>query len=211
MMIMPSHGSSTSNRRQKRVTEYAGQRSISTALILAVASLTSIAAASVATPTAPNSSCASAEYEAQAAQQAQRSPSLSGATDSPALVVVSGRPPINTTRQVRLGQQVTVCVMGLYDWIYKQKKSPSTLRIFVGGYILSKVSPSSVSPSNQEYLNFVPQMETGDSDDWKSWAAIVDASRHSQNNHLPISVPVTDHKHRFPSNLLPSLDPSPQH
>jgi hypothetical protein len=193
---------------QKRLPEYARQLAISTALILGVRAFTSTAAASTATPPDPNTSCASAEYASHAGQRPQQSTSSSG--DSPALVVVSGRAPVNTTRQVKLGQQVTVCIMGLYDWIYKQKKSPSTLRLFVGGYILSKVSPSSVSPSSQEYLNFVPQMETADSDDWKAWAAIVDASRHSQNNDLPISVAVADTKQVFESNVVVSVDPYPR-
>jgi hypothetical protein len=62
--------------------------------------------------------------------------------------------------------------MGLHDWIYRQKNHPSNLRLFIGGYLLANIPPNSISPSDQEYLNFVLQMDTADSDDWKAWAGI---------------------------------------
>jgi hypothetical protein len=104
-----------------------------------------------------------------------------------------------------MGQQVTVCIMGLHGWIYGQKKNPATLRLFMGGQMLANIAPSAVSPSGQEYLNFMLQMDTADSDDWKAWAAIVYASRHSERNELPISVAVADTKQVFESNAAVSV------
>ncbi|MGB9073297.1 MAG: hypothetical protein WCC22_11710 [Terriglobales bacterium] len=165
------------------------------------------AAASTVPPLDPNSSCASSEYAAQKAQRAQQPSSTSG--ESSAMVVVSGRAPLNTTRQIKMGQQVTVCIMGLHDWIYQQKKSPATLRLFIGGYLLANIAPSSISPSNQEYLNFVLQMDTADSADWKAWAAIVDAARHSSENQLPISIGVADTKQVYESDAVVTIVPYP--
>jgi len=117
-------------------------------------------------PPDPNASCARDEYSAA---KPQGGIPTSSAIDPPTLVVVTGRKPINTTQQIKMGEQVTVCIMGLHDWIYRQKKNPGTLRLFIGGYLLTKIAPSSISPENQEYLNFILQMDTANSDDWKAW------------------------------------------
>jgi hypothetical protein len=99
--------------------------------------------------------------------------------------------------------------MGLHDWIYRQKKNPGTLRLFIGGYLLTKIAPSSISPENQEYLNFILQMDTANSDDWKAWAAIVDAARHSQDDQLPISIGVADTRDIFESNAVAKIPAYP--
>ena len=158
-------------------------------------------------PPDPNDSCASAEYAAQAKQP---TPKSSESGEAPTLIVVSGRSPINTTQQIKMDQQVTVCIMGLHHWIYQEKKSPSTLRLFIGGYLLSKMAPSAVSPAEQEYLNFTLQMDTADSEDWKAWAAIVDAFRHSDKGQLTISVGVVDTKEVFESNAVVEILPYPK-
>jgi hypothetical protein len=160
----------------------------------------------VPSPPDPKLSCASKEYASQSEQQAQQA-AIAG---SPALVVVAGRPRINTTEEMKMGQQVTVCVMGLYNWIYVQKKDPTTLRLLVGGHILS-MPPSARGPSEQEYLNFVLHLDSADSADWKSWAEIVDASRHSEDNYrLPVSVAVTGSNEVFDSNAFIKIDPYPR-
>jgi len=122
---------------------------------------------------------------------------------------VQGRAPINTTRQLKMGQQITVCIMGLYDWIYRQKKNPDTLRLFIGGSLLPNMRPTSISPANQEYLNFTLQMDTANSDDWKAWAAIVDAARHSHQNQLPITVGIADSRYIYESNAAVTIPPYP--
>jgi hypothetical protein len=96
------------------------------------------------------------------------------------LMVVAGdeKHRLNTTTYVRMGEQVTVCIRGLHDWIWVQGNKPSTLRLSIGGHILSTVAPSTIGPSDQEYLNFVPHLDPSQDADWKAWAAIVDASRH---------------------------------
>lgn len=162
--------------------------------------------ASIVPPPDPALSCASGEYEQQS-----KLPELSSMKgDAPTIVVVTGRRPINTTEQIKMDQQVTVCVMGLHHWIYQEKKNPSNLRLIIGGYLLQKIAPSAVSPSGQEYLNFTLQMDTADSDDWKAWAAIVDASRHSANSDLPISIGVADTKEIFQSNAVARIAPYPE-
>lgn len=135
----------------------------------------------------PNSSCASAEYQAD--KEAMETQPASGEVSSGPKVVlgnVAGR--INTSEQLRMGRQVTVCVQGLYDWIYVQKNRAADLRLFIGGQILASVAPSSLSPPGQEYVNFILQPDSPDSPDWKAWVAIVDASRHSADHKLTISV-----------------------
>jgi hypothetical protein len=87
-----------------------------------------------------------------------------------------------------MGRPVTVCVKGLYNWIYIQKNHAADLHLFIGGQILSTVAPSSLSPPGQEYVDFMLEPDSPDSPDWKAWAAIVDASRQSSNNKLAISV-----------------------
>jgi hypothetical protein len=157
-------------------------------------------------PPDPNASCARDEYSAA---KPQAGIPTSSAIDPPTLVVVTGRKPINTTQQIKMGEQVTVCIMGLHDWIYRQKKSPGTLRLFIGGYLLTKIAPSSISPENQEYLNFILQMDTANSDDWKAWAAIVDAARHSQDDQLPISIGVANTRDIFESNAVVKIPAYP--
>jgi len=110
-----------------------------------------------------------------------------------------------------MGQQVTVCIMGLHNWIYRQKKNPSMLRLFIGGNMLSNIAPSAVSPSGQEYLNFTLQMDTADAEDWKAWATIVYASRHSENHQLPISIADVSSKQVFESNAVVTIEQYPRH
>jgi len=164
--------------------------------------------ANVAPPPDPNASCASAEYQ-QLKGVSQAQPQSGPASEPSTLMVVAGRKPLNTTQQIKMGQQVTVCIMGLHDWIYKQKRNPDTLRLFIGGYLLTKMAPTAVSPANQEYLNFTLQMDSANSDDWKSWAAIVDAARHSHDNQLPISIGIADSRYIFESNSVVTVPAYP--
>ena len=170
------------------------------------------ARASIAPPPEPHSSCANAEYEAERERRARESAGIAGGDGTPALVVVSGDSSrqLNTTRHIAMGQQVTVCIMGLHDWIYRQKKNPSELRLFIGGTMLAKITPSAVSPSGQEYLNFMLQMDSAEADDWKAWAAIVYSSRHSENHQLPVSIAVANTKQVFESNAVVTIEQYPR-
>jgi cell division protein FtsB len=132
-------------------------------------------------------SCASQEYK----ELKGRSDPNSGPVNSPmaasvanrsTLLVVPGNKTLrlNTTTYVGMGKQITVCIMGLHDWIYVQNQHPNDLRLSIGGHLLRNVPPSGIGPSEQEYLNFVLHLDATDSEDWKAWAAIVDASRHEE-------------------------------
>lgn len=156
--------------------------------------------------TDPDSSCATAEYTSEKAQLPNNF-DVNGYKGP--LVVVSGRSPINTTQEVRIGQPVTVCVMGLHRWIYEEQHTPSQLRLFVGGAVLANVAPTALSPRNQEYLKFLPEMDTADSTDWQAWASIVGAARHSHNYVLPISIAMSDTKEVVESDVDVSVDPYP--
>jgi len=130
-----------------------------------------------------NSSCASAEYAAASGGQF--------ADDSTSsLVVVAGDKTrqLNTSTQVAMGREVTVCVMGLYNWIYVKKNDPAKLRLSIGGQVLSKMSLSTLAPPGQEYVNFALRMDPDDSEDQKSWAEIVYSFRHSPRHTLTISI-----------------------
>jgi len=153
-----------------------------------VASLVLSAALCIATDTilanspAPidkTQSCASQEYK----QLDARSDPVSVPVGRPTLLVVPGNKTLrlNTASYVGMGRQITVCIMGLHDWIYVQNQHPSELRLSIGGHVLKNVPPSGIGPSEQEYLNFVLHLDASDSDDWKAWAAIVDASRHEDD------------------------------
>jgi len=159
-------------------------------------------------------SCASKEYKDEsdraAALHASEPAKGAAAPSSPredsrnnsTLMVVPGDKAVrlNTATYVVMGRQVTVCVMGLHDWIYVQKKNPDTLRLSIGGHILGSVPPSAVGPSEQEYLNFILHLDATTTDDWKAWAAIVDASRHEDaGGKLPITVAISDSKEFFES------------
>jgi len=146
-----------------------------------------VTSASIVPAPDPHASCARGEYAAQETQQGLAPTS----GDSPMLMVVSGQPPLNTTQWIKMGRQVTVCIMGLHNWIYKNKGDPSTLRLVIGGYLLANIPPNSISPTGQEYLNFVLQMDSADSADWQAWAAIVNGSRHSHNDQLLITIGTT--------------------
>jgi len=169
-----------------------------------------VASASIVPPEDSTSSCASGEYAAQT-QNEKAGPVPSPAADNAStLMVVPGSVDshLNTTRWIKMGQQVTVCIMGLHNWIYKQKGDPSTLRLFIAGYLLANIPPSSIAPSGQEYLNFVLQMDTADSEDWKAWAAIVDGSRRSRKNQVLITVGTTN-KQVFESSAVVTVAPYP--
>ena len=157
-------------------------------------------------PPDPNNSCANEEYKAD--KQATP-PASSEYSVEPEVVLgnVAGR--INTSEQVEMGRQVTVCIKGLYNWIYIQKNKPADLRLFIGGQILSTVKPSSLSPPGQEYVDFMLQPDSPDSADWKAWAAIIDASRQSSNNKLTISV--AQGSQVFESNAVTTVIPYPMY
>ena len=123
-----------------------------------------------------SSSCASAEYAAADAETAQTSASAGASVPAPAAqnswsapVVVPGKPPINTTQDIEMGQQVTVCAKGLRDWIRdpKRKNDPTTLRLLIAGRVLSQ-PPSVIGPSKEEYVNFVLRLDTAKSTDWSN-------------------------------------------
>jgi hypothetical protein len=165
-----------------------------------------VAPAFVVPPPAPDASCASNEYKENAQQAAS-----STAGDATVLMVVSGSVDnrhINTTQWIKMGRQVTVCIMGLHNWIYKNKGDPSTLRLVIGGYLLANIPPNSISPTGQEYLNFVLQMDGADSADWQAWAAIVNGSRHSHNNQLLITIGTTS-RQVFESSAAVTVVPYP--
>ena len=159
-------------------------------------------------PPDPEASCASAEYRADK-NAMETQPSSNEASSEPEVVLgnVSGR--ISTSGQVEMGREVTVCVKGLYNWIYIQKNHAADLRLFIGGQILTTVAPSSLSPPGQEYVNFMLQPDSPDSPDWKAWAAIVDASRESSNNKLTISI--AQGSQVFESNAVTTVTPYPEH
>jgi hypothetical protein len=159
-------------------------------------------------PPDPEASCASAEYRADK-NAMETQPSSNEASSEPEVVLgnVSGR--ISTSGQVEMGREVTVCVKGLYNWIYIQKNHAADLRLFIGGQILTTVAPSSLSPPGQEYVDFMLQPDSPDSPDWKAWAAIVDASRESSNNKLTISI--AQGSQVFESNAVTTVTPYPEH
>jgi len=78
--------------------------------------------------------------------------------------------------------------MGLHDWTYVQNHPPNDPRLSIGGHVLKNVAPSGIGPSEQEYLNFVLQLDASDAEDWKAWAAIVDASRREEASEALITV-----------------------
>jgi len=151
--------------------------------LLALSAAGSFAASTVsATSPAPidkTQSCASQEYK----QLDARSDPSSAPTSRQTLLVVPGNKTLrlNTTTYVGMGKQITVCILGLHDWIYVQNQHPSELRLSIGGHVLKNVPPSGIGPSEQEYLNFVLHLDASDADDWKAWAAIIDASRHEDD------------------------------
>jgi hypothetical protein len=131
-------------------------------------------------------SCASQEYKDQKDQldrQTISNPTTAvAAPNRSTLFVVPGNKDshLNTTTYLGMGDQITVCIMGLHDWTYVENKQPNTLRLSIGGHILKNVPPSGIGPSKQEYLNFILHLDSSDSEDWKAWAAIVEASRHEE-------------------------------
>ena len=156
------------------------------------------AAATDAAATDHSSSCASGEYAAAGAEAAQTSASAGASGSAPAAekawsapVVVPGKSPINTTQDIEMGQQVTVCAKGLRDWIRdpKRKNDPTTLRLLIAGRVLSQ-PPSVIGPSKEEYVNFVLRLDTASSTDWTNWADIVDAARHSKDSNVQLSLAV---------------------
>jgi len=161
-------------------------------------------------------SCASKEYQEQSghevtlrATDADKAATASApdTTDrnNSTLMVVSGNAEkrINTATFVGMGRQVTVCVMGLHDWIYVQKKNPISLRLSIGGHILGNVVPSAIGPSEEEYVNFILHLDAASTDDWKAWAAIVDASHHEEaGGKLPITIAMSDSKEFFETSAF---------
>jgi hypothetical protein len=188
-------------------------RSISLAVTLAAGAIVNLGtlncSASTLQPSPdPNKSCASAEYQADK-QSMAASPLTSDGSSEPEVVLGNIANRINTSQQVEMGRPVTVCIKGLYNWIYIQKKHTADLHLFIGGQILSTVAPSSLSPPGQEYVNFMLQPDSPNSPDWKAWAAIVDASRQSADNKLTISV--AEGSQVFESDAVTMIMPYPRY
>lgn len=135
-----------------------------------------------------SSSCAKAEYTPEEKSLAASPPSNGGSIVSePEVVLGDLENHLSTSQEIKMGRQVTVCVKGLYNWIYVQKKLPTDLHLLIGGEKFSSMT-ATVSPPGQEYINFTLRIDSPDSPDWKAWASIVEASRHSSNHKLSISI-----------------------
>ncbi len=179
----------------------------SAALIASPGIFQDSASASTAIPP-PNlqSSCASGSYTA--AERALASSAAAGTvstTSEPEVVL--GVPHLNTSDQIKMGRQVTVCVKGLYNWIYVQKNLPTNLHLMIGGQKFPSVV-ATVSPPEQEYVNFTLKIDSPNAMDWQSWANIVEASRHSTNHKL--SITIYSDTQVFESNAVTEVPPYPQ-
>ncbi len=163
--------------------QYSAAGVIAQAFAMLVVFVSSASASHLAPPPDANSSCARAEYAAAGAGHFSDD-------SASALVVVTGDKTrqLNTSTQAAMGREVTVCVMGLYNWIYLQKNRPETLRLSIGGQVFSKMSISTLAPPGQEYVNFTLHMDPDDSEDQKAWAEIVYSFRHSPQHTLTISI-----------------------
>lgn len=142
-------------------------------------------------PKDSSSSCALSDYTAAEKALAETGGSANQSSSSVVSEpeVVLGTAPLNTAQQIVMGRQVTVCVKGLYNWIYVQKHLPTDLHLLVGGEkFTSKSMSATLGPPGQEYVNFTMRIDSPESPDWKAWANIVDASRHSSLNTLSISI-----------------------
>lgn len=179
---------------------------LSAAIIAIFAAPLCPASSFIATPPPnPAVSCASADYAAdEKAKLTQQTPG----TDSSTVEVVLGDKVhhLNTSEQIEMGRQVTVCIKGLYNWIYVQKNHPADLRLFIGGQILSNVAPSSLSPPGQEYVDFTLSINSADSADWAAWAAIVNAARHGLNEHK-LTISVAQNSQVFASDAVTTIKP----
>lgn len=156
-------------------------------------------------------SCASQEYKLQKDQSdhqpASGPPPVAPALNRPTLLVVPGNKALHldTSTYVGMGRQITVCIMGLHDWTYLQNQNPNTLRLSIGGHILTNVLPSGIGPSEQEYLNFILHLDASDSEDWKAWAAIVDASRHEKAGGKALITVATEKNEFFDSTAYSTV------
>ncbi|MGA2812177.1 MAG: hypothetical protein ABSG16_12305 [Candidatus Acidiferrum sp.] len=167
-------------------------------------------------PINPDQSCARQEpdYRKNAEGYAKDLAAYSPLRNLPLLVVpgdqyvpVAGETEdLRTSTEVAMGEPLRVCVMNLHDWIYVQNKNPATLRLSIAGHTLSLLP--SVGPSDQEYLTFILHLDTADSEDWKAWAAIVDAARHSR--HKMVAITVTDSKEFFESSAYARIITTPK-
>jgi len=155
----------------------------------------------------PLDSCAADDY----AKDQPVSPPDPDARKNSTLVVVAGNKQarLNTSTYVRLGEEVTVCVKGLRDWIWVQGNKPGNLRLSIGGHILSSVAPSAIGPSDQEYLNFIPRLDPAEPDDWKAWAEIVYAERHAGKDKAQgrqaMTLALNDTKQFFETTAYPRI------
>lgn len=158
------------------------------------------------------SSCADLS-EAEAAAQGPRTkqqPSSVGNRNSPQTPeVVHGWSPLVTSGFIRMGQQVTVCVMNLKSWTFSQKNHPSDLRLSIGGHVLS-VLPT-VGPVDQEYVNFVLELDNNKSNDWNQWSQILDAARQNTDSNGKHALPITvvNGSETFESEAFVQIDPYP--
>jgi len=160
------------------------------------------------------SSCADLPEAALMAQESrekeQQSPG--GSRSEPVtLKVVQGWSPLDTTDFTRMGQQVTVCVMNLNSWTKLQTNHLAKLRLSIGGQVLSM--PPTIGPSDQEYLNFILRLDKENSDDWKTWAQILEASRQNVDSEGKHTLPITvaDGSEVFESEAFVEIDPYPEH
>lgn len=164
---------------------------------------------SINPPPDPSASCAAAEYAALRDNQTQTK--ASALSEAPTLVVVHGdvQRHLNTSQQIEMGRTVTVCVMGLYDWLYNRKHNPADLHLLVGGQILKGLATPALAPPGQEYVNFTLRVDSADSEDWKAWAAIVDGARRSVTNTLPISI--ANNNQAYETNAFTTVPRYPQY
>ena len=158
------------------------------------------------------SSCADLDEAEAASQEPQGkqgpSPQASqGATLTPE--VVHGWDPLVTSGFIRMGQQVTVCVMNLKAWTIAQKNHPIDLHLSIGGHALS--IPPTFGPVDQEYVNFVLHLDNNTSPDWKEWAQILEAARQNidSNGRHTLPITVANGNETFESNAFVEIDPYP--
>jgi hypothetical protein len=115
-------------------------------------------------------------------------------------VVVPELQGIKTSDRIRLGSQVTICIKGLHQWI-KEGNDPNSLRLFLGGHMLSSTEPAALSPASQEYVNFVLEFDSTDKHDRATWAEIFDAVRNSEEGRISVTVGDSKNRQAFESDI----------
>lgn len=181
-------------------------RQVALATLLCAALLASVSATTSAAAKNPSSQEQNADNPCGELDNSADSPALTNPETPKNPInpkIVSARPTI-----VKMGETIMVCTTSGFSEFMK-KKDISKLYLLIDGRPFKRL-PTIEGPADQHYVNFVMQLDGSNSDDWKSWAQVIDASRES-GGQTSLTLTLSYGDDTFESPVFVTVDPYPKY